>query len=113
MAAQYSEIDIVDVKKGDLFEAFFKVDILDVDISGKNVICEVKEFSDSEESLLTFSTEDSSIVKSGQFLNFTKTASEMNVLAGKYVYDVQIFTTEEDIVTLFGGQFKINHDVTR
>ena len=113
MTARHNSIDIVDVIRGDLFEAFFKIDILTLDISNKNIICEVKEFLDSEVAIITFSTADNSIVKTGQFLHFTKTANVMNVATGVYVYDVQFYTNEEDVVTLFGGQFKIISDVTR
>jgi hypothetical protein len=112
MAYTYSEINLSDVIRGDVLELTFEVSE-DYPLTGKKVKAQFKEAADIEVSVLEFNTENGSIEKNGQFIVLRKKASQMNIAVGRYVYDVQFYTDADDVVTLFGGTFKVKQDVTR
>jgi hypothetical protein len=110
--ANYSKIDITEIIKGDAFKADFKIELSEVNLTGKKIKSQVRESSDSPP-VLEFKTDDNSIVIVGQYISLIKKANEMNLMAGRYVYDLQVYTNEYDVLTLFGGEFRIKQDITQ
>jgi hypothetical protein len=112
MAYSYKEINIRDVIRGDAFQHSFEIATA-YPLTGKQVKAQVREAADADATVLEFSSQDNSITVSGQTITLTKTATQMNLPAGGYVYDVQFFTNTQDVTTLFGGKFIVKQDVTR
>lgn len=77
-----------------------------------SILMELKPSGDFQvETVLAFSTADGSITISGQEIMLSKTAQQMQVTPGKYVYNCQ-FGEGPTTTTLFGGIFEIVKDKT-
>lgn len=111
MAYTYSEIDILDVIKGDTFDHNFEIVGFDEIVNVTEIKAQIKKYHESADVALEFRLSDGSIVKNGNFLNFRKTAQQMNIEAATYKYDVE-FIIDGETYTLFGGTFKVLKDIT-
>jgi hypothetical protein len=110
MAYGFTRKTIKDVVKGDSFDRTFLVDS-DFSLTGMSIMCVVKEFYDSVQPVLLFTTADNSIDISEQQIRLTKPASAMNIAAGTYIYDVQFTSLTDEVTTLFGGSFVVKPDL--
>jgi hypothetical protein len=111
MAYGFTRKTIKDVVKGDSFDRTFLVDS-DFPLTGMSVRCAVKEFYDSVQPVLLFTTADESITISGQQIRLKKPAQDMNIPAGTYLYDVQFTSLTDEVTSLFGGGFVVKPDLS-
>jgi len=102
-------------KRGDTFQVAIKVtyddDDSDVDLSVyDDILMEVKTEVDASVSILEFKL-GVSLSVSGATITLAKTASDMEIEATTYVYDIQ--TWEAGVITTIGGgSFLVINDVT-
>lgn len=111
MAYGFTRKTIKDVVQGDSFDRTFLVDN-DFPLTNMSVRCAVKPFYDSVQPTLLFTTADDSITISGQQIRLRKSAAEMNILAGSYLYDVQFTSLTDEVTSLFGGGFIVKPDLS-
>lgn len=112
MAYLFSEIDVLDVIKGDTFSHDFEVEGFELLASATEIKAQVKKYYESPEVALEFKLSDGSIVRNGNFLNFRKSAALMNIEPASYKYDVQFMYNNGDVYTLFGGDFKVKKAIS-
>jgi len=82
-----------------------------IDLTNYTFKCEVRKSKDRT-AVLTFGTNDFTKDASGNLL-MKKSASDMNVKAGVYQYDLQATeTVSGDVATWLGGLFVVQGDIT-
>lgn len=83
-----------------------------IDLTQYTFKSQVRQSQTSSTALLTFSDSDFTKDASGN-LTMTKAASDMDIAAGNYYYDIQATKTSDSTVqTWAGGLFIIQQDIT-
>lgn len=106
MGYEFTKVDILDVISGDTFDHTYTIEAEFEVVPTMQVTATIKEFYDGEPVLL-FSNDDGSIELNGQDVRLIKSATEMILPAGKYMYDVSFKGLDNIVVTLFGGKFHV------
>ncbi|MEA5461580.1 hypothetical protein VB796_21110 [Arcicella sp. LKC2W] len=106
MGYEFTKVDILDVISGDTFDHTYTIENAFQVVSTMEVKATIKEFYDGEPVLL-FSTADGTIELNGQDVRLIKSATQMILPAGKYMYDVSFKSLDNTVVTLFGGKFYV------
>lgn len=102
--------------RGDAFIMALRVQGLD--FTGKTVKSMFKRTKNQDTPDLTFLSTDSSIdvdiiSTTETILTLTKPVAEINALENAiYTYDVQVYTTAEDVYTFCKGKVKIVNEIT-
>ena len=83
-----------------------------IDLTAYTFKSQVRQTETSSTALLTFSDSDFTKDASGN-LTMTKAASDMDIAAGNYYYDIQATKTSDSTVqTWAGGLFIVQQDIT-
>lgn len=83
-----------------------------IDLTAYTFKSEVKKTKNASTAILTFSDSDFTKDSSGNLL-MQKSASDMNISAGSYYYDIQATkTSDSSVETWVGGTFVVQQDVT-
>lgn len=95
----------------------FNVDVAgvktDFDFTGFTGLMQVKSKDTDSDVVLLFDTTDSTIIFSGNTVQLRQDAADMDIRRNNYTYDFQVTSGTGERTTLFGGDFKVNQDVTR
>lgn len=113
MAYEYIEIEPIKVIRGDSFDRTFSISEEFRLSEGMTAKAQVREIADSELPILSFDSDDGSIVFGNQDVQLIKSASAMNLAAKTYFFDVQFTSASGIVTTLFGGKFIVREDYTR
>lgn len=106
MSYEFTKVHIEDVIRGDTFDHTYTIENAFQVVSTMEVTATIKEFYDGEP-VLVFSNTDGSIELSGQDIRLIKSAIQMTLPTGKYMYDVSFKSLDNTVVTLFGGNFHV------
>lgn len=94
----------ISVRRGDTFERTFN---FDASVVGRTFKCEVRDMYDKK-LILSFTP----VVHDTTMVTISKTAIQMNVRAGRYVYDLADITGDGLDIDKVTGSFIIGDDVT-
>ena len=101
---------IIKARQGnEFFETF---DFLSFSLAGKSARCQVREEFGGKV-IFTFQTSDSTILISGNVLTLYSTAEKFTLPVGNWVYDIELFTTVDDVQTMIEGTFEVIDQVTK
>lgn len=103
-AARY---DIIDVQEGDIF--YRVINLITLDVTGKSGKMQVRDAA-GKPVLLEFSTEAGTMTCNGTQITLLCNASKMTLTKKIYYYDLQIFTTVDDVSTIIYGAFEVGQN---
>jgi hypothetical protein len=106
-SANYHQVNILAVRRGDTFEANFLI-AETVPLAGYTARAQVRKKATDLDVALELDVE-----LEGQTVMLYKAAEQMNLASGAYVYDVEFTDAQGQKVTLMGGRFEVVYDVTR
>jgi len=114
--AKNNEINIVCLKR-DTFS--LDIDIEEngspFDFTTKHGKMEIKNNGrgDVHECILEFNTDNNTIIFNGNTVQLRQNSADMDIQAADYSYDMQVVdTVSGEVLTLFGGLFNVNQDIT-
>lgn len=99
--------NIVDVQEGDYFERVFN--LVTLDVTGKSGKAQVRE-DEGKPVLLEFSTANATMICSGTQITIKCDADKFTLTKGIYYYDLQIYTTAQDVSTIIKGSFEVGNN---
>jgi hypothetical protein len=109
--AQYN----IKIWRNDTWSQVFAIlaDTTPVDLSGSTILLQVRPTPSSTSVLLTLSTANSSISIGGANTNQITLNKIVDVVAGSYVYDMNVTFPSGEVKTYIWGNFIVQEDITR
>ena len=113
---QRGQLHLQGIKKGDALDITFEVE--GYNFAGKELAMDIK-IGPNGNPLVRFSSEanpptiQANLVVTDWFITLSQTSLEMKKLSpGKYVFDIETYTTDEDTETIIDGTIEIVAEIT-